>query len=276
MRKIISFILCLAMSITLFAIPVHAESNIYSAYLDVLNDAVSRYGEYEKHSFFESTGVGYVGGFDFDGDGINELLFCTGEISSEPNTAAYIYKYHVYGYKNGSAILLTEGSMDAHGGDSNWEIGVTYNQAKSRLLTYRYDGAMAQSEYITVGEYDGNTWQTYTDWFVDEFIEYEPGGSGYDVYYIGGEQVGDVEYQNRFNSLGRGGGFTQIKWTDFNGSYLEEYGQGLSDMNYWFGDKTDTLNNATTNDYYQENYKKYISALYEAFNNQYIDPYSGK
>ena len=268
MRKIISCILCLAISISLLAVPVHAESNIYSAYLGVLNDAVEKYGEYTAGEYQKSTGVGYVNLVDFDGDGVNELIYCVGE--------THDYTYHIYGYKDGSAVLLDEGSMEAHGGDSNWEISILYNSAKSRLITYRHDGSYMNSTYISVGEYSDGEWNTLKDIFVEDYCEVEPGGAYYMVYYINNEQVDESEFNNRFNSLSRHGGRIDIRWTDFSGEYLEEVGQSLSDMNYWFGDKTVTLNDATTNDYYQENYKKYISALYEAFNNQYIDPYSGK
>lgn len=237
MRKIISFILCLAISVTLFAIPVHAESNIYSAYLDVLNEAVAKYGEYTAGEYQTSTGVGYVNLVDFDGDGINELIYCVGE--------THDYTYHIYGYKDGGAVLLDEGSMEAHGGDSNWEISILYNSAKSRLITYRYDGPYANSTYMTVGEYNDGVWTNLKDVFVSEYCEIEPGGSYYMNYYVNNEQVDESEFNNRFNSLSRHGGRIDIRWTEFSGKYLEEIGQSLSDMNYWFGDKTDTFNDVT-------------------------------
>ena len=236
MKEIISIVLSNAIICSLFVLPVSAQTNIYSAYLEVLNDAVKEYGEYEQQDYLGSTGVGYVKLVDFDNDGTNELLYCTGRYNDDKKYDENQYQYHIYTYKNGTAELLTEGSMEAHGGDENWEITLwTSGDNVTRLSKSRWTDIACESEYITFYEYDGGSWEKDEDAFTSVAVETEPGIYYFD-YYIHGEKVSKDEYDSRLHMLSKNNKIS-IEWTDFSGSYLEEVGAGLSDMNYWYGDK---------------------------------------
>ena len=200
-------------------LPVAAYQNINNAYLSILDDAVNQYGEFTKEGYSDSVGVGYVSLIDFDMDGTDELLFCTGEkYPYSEYVNRYEYQYHIYTYKNENAILLNEGSMDAHGGDTNWEITILYNAARYRLITYKYGGLYMSSRYMTVGFLEDGVWKQ--NHLSEEYVELSDGDYYYD-YYIEEEKVDKADYNNRFARLSRHGGGYDIKWTDFSGTYIE-------------------------------------------------------
>ena len=199
---------------------------MYSAYLRVLENAQMQYGSFQKQEYASSTGIGYAQLIDFDNDGTDELLFCNGIEGTPPD-----YQYHIYTYKNYDAVLLTEGSMEAHGGDADWRISILNNQAASRLVNYRHDGSYNQ--YLSVGEYINGEWITHKDHFASidtEWVNDQP--IDVEKYYIGGTEVSEAEFHNRFNSLSRHGGRIDIRWTDFSGKYLEDINAYLNSMKF--------------------------------------------
>lgn len=230
-------------------IPVSAEQNINGAYLEVLNNAEQKYGEFADYGYRGKTGIGYAKLIDFNNDGIDELLFCTGE--SEYNGDDYyrfFYNYHLYTYKDNEAKLLRTDDMDAHGGDANWEISLYTSKGRTtRLAKERYDGVARSNTYISFYEFDGNVVNEAKDAFA--IIDRWEYSDGFD-YYINGEKVTETEYSSRMNSIA-GSDLISINAEDFSGVYLEEVRKALG------GGKN--IEEA------KMLYSEYVTAIYDAF-----------
>lgn len=254
MKKIILLIVCYITA--LFpSVPVQAQSSLHSAYEQVLNSAANTYGTFQSNGYEFSTGIGYVNLVDFNNDGIDELLFCTGKSYGDSQE----YKYHIYTYKNNQAVLIAEDSMEAHSGTINWEVYLWYsNNGSVRLSRSRYDDIACESEYLTFYEYDGNSWTEHKDAFASVAVETEP-GLYYFEYYIYGEKVSETEYDSRLSALSRNG-LVNINSLDFSESCIENAGFEINHSNYTYDD--------------------YVSAMYEAYDCGYIyvhgDGYYGK